>query len=160
MGKQFVEKTIDGETYLFFYLRPRISVSLLGRISKIIGPTLGAALPEKDIKISEIMDMDISIGNITKIFFDRLDCNEIQDLIDVLFTQVSHKGKGPLSQENTYDELFSGKLKHLAKVVGISLEVQYGDFFGEKNVIEGLLDRAKQDIIKPKVMKNNTIREI
>ncbi|GAF85850.1 unnamed protein product, partial [marine sediment metagenome] len=47
MGKQPVEKTIDGETYLFFLLRPRISVPLLARISKMVGPTLGAAFPEK-----------------------------------------------------------------------------------------------------------------
>jgi len=160
MGKQFIEKIIDGETYLFFYLRPRNSVSLLGRISKIIGPTLGAALPEEDIKISDIMDVDISIGNITRVFFDRLDCNEIQEIIDVLFTQVSHKGKGPLSQDNTYDDLFSGKLKHLAKVVGASLEVQYGDFFGGKSVMEGLLERAKRDTIKPKAMENNMTQEI
>jgi len=160
MGKQPIEKTIDGETYLFFLLRPRISVPLLARISKIIGPTLGAAFPEKSMKISEIMDVDISIGNITKVFFEKLNPGEIQEIIDILFTQVSHKGKGPLSQENTYDDLFSGRLKHLAKVVGTSIEVQYADFFGEKSVMEGLLDKAKQDVIKPQATENNTIQEI
>jgi len=144
MGKNnYQEKKIDGEFYIFTMLKPRISLSLLSRIIKIIGPPLGKAFSSK-IKVKEILDAEINIGESIIELADRFNDTEIQDIIDILFTQITHKGEGALSQQPTYEKLFSGKLKHLFKVVKVALEVQYADFLEGKDALALILQKSKE----------------
>ena len=142
MGQnKFQEKEIDGELYIFTMLRPRVSISLLKRIIKLFGPTIGKTFPEA-IKIKDILDANIHIGDALTEFSERLDDKEVQDMIDILFTQVQHKGEGILSNQLAFDNLFTGRIKHLFKVVLKAVEVQYADFLPEgedplKAIIEG-----------------------
>jgi len=136
MGKEPVEKTIGKETYIFYYLAPRISTKVLVKLTKIVGPALGAVFPEdKSIKINDILDMDIKIGDAISILVDKIDADETQMIIDTLFTSIICKGRGKLSEEGVYNELFTGDLKLLFIILKESLEVQYGSFFGESNVL-------------------------
>jgi len=63
MGKKFFEHEIDGEYYTFFMLRPRISLSLLIKMFKIIGPGIGKAFPQ-EVKVKNVLDSDINIGGL------------------------------------------------------------------------------------------------
>jgi len=139
MGQKFIEKEIDGESYIFTMLRPRISTKLLVKIIKIIGPSVGKAF-NKEVKIKNILDINIDIGSAVMTLCERIDEDNVQNIIDTLFTQVQHKGKGILSNIQAYEELFSGRLKHLFNVVKASLEVQYADFFDGKEGLEEFLN--------------------
>lgn len=136
MGKEPIEKTIEKETYIFYYLTPRISIKVLVKLTKLFGPALGAAFPEdKSIKIKDILDMDIKIGDAINMLIEKIDANETQIIIDTLFASIICKGRGKLSEEAVYNELFTGDLKLLFIILKESLEVQYGNFFGESNVL-------------------------
>ncbi len=139
MGQKLIEKEIDGEFYIFTMLRPRVSTKLLVRFIKIIGPSIGKAFHE-EVKIKEIFDINIDIGNAIMALCQNIDEENVQNIIDILFTQVQHKGKGVLSNNQAYDELFSGKLKHLFNVVKAAFEVQYADFFSGKEEAEDFLN--------------------
>jgi len=144
MGKNnYKEKEIDGDFYIFTLLKPRISLALLSRLVKIIGPPLGKAFPA-NIKIKEILDANIDIGGAVIELANRFNDKEVQDIIDILFTQVAHKGEGILSQELTYEKLFAGRIKHLFKVVSASLEVQYADFLEGKDALATILQKSRE----------------
>ena len=130
-----VKKVIDGEEYTFCLLPPKQSIRLLTRILKIVGPALGGAVSGGDIE--SIMDADIDTGMIISQLCSRLDENDVEHIIDALLSQVIHKGSGDLSR--VFDQHFAGRLPHLFKVVGVALEVQYGDFFAGKLDIGSLL---------------------
>jgi hypothetical protein len=134
MGRQPIEKEIDGEQYTFCFLNPRLSIDLLTRIAHIIVPSISSGY-KGDIDINTIMDSKIDINSIVTELFKKINSNEILSIIDVLFTQVIHKGEGRLSDRIAFDKLFTGNLKHLFKVVKESLEAQYADFFGEKDAL-------------------------
>lgn len=143
MGQRYKEIKIDGDFYIFTMLEPKISLSLLSRLAKIIGPPIGKAFP-KEVKIKEILDANINISDAIVELSNRFNDIEIQDIIDILFTQVSHKGEGPLSDEVTYKKLFSGKLKRLFKVVKAALEVQYADFLEGKDALTEIIKKSKK----------------
>lgn len=161
MGNEIqpVVKTIDGEEYTFYRLPPRHSTKILVKILKMLGPSVGSGFKEEKIKVRSVLDVDIDIGKIITTFFDKLDLDELQGIIDVLFTTIIHKGEGQLSNEATYTKLFQGKQAHLYKVLFSSLEVEYGNFFGES---KGLRDVYKE-IMKEMAQENqpigNTIQE-
>jgi len=143
MGKKFVEKEIDGEVYTFYMLKPRISLNLLSKIVKLIGPCIGKAFPN-EVKIKEILEANINIGDAVTMFADKFDDDRVQNIIDVLFSQVLHKGEGSLSDETVYSNLFSGRIKHLFKVVLKAMEVQYADFLDGKDFLATILQKSKE----------------
>jgi hypothetical protein len=143
MGKKYKEIKIGNEEYIFTMLKPRISISLLTKIIRIIGPSLGKAFPN-EIKIKNILEADINIGNSIIEFSNKLDDLQIQEIINILFTQVQHKGEGKLSNELAFNNLFSGKLKHLFKVVKAALEVQYADFLEGEDALALILQKSTE----------------
>jgi len=155
MGKQIVKKEIDGAKFTFYYLIPRISTKLLIRLIKIIGPSFGKAFPDSDVKLKDIADIDIQIGPAVDALICRFDEDEVQDIIDILLATVLHEGQGNLGEEAARNELFTGNLSFMFKVVGAALEVQYTDFFGGKLELKNIIQKTKE-IIKEDV---NTIQE-
>lgn len=139
MGKQPVEKVIEGDTYTFYMLPPRVSVVVLIKLTKIIGPALGAAFPkDKTIKIKDILDMDINIGDAINMLVEKIDATETQNIIDIIFENTLCKGRGKLIDEAVYTELFTGNIKLLFTILKEGLGVQYGNFFAGSNVLEEL----------------------
>jgi len=145
MGNRAIEKEIDGEVYSFFMLRPRKSLSLLSKIVKLLGPSIGKAF-STEVKVKDIMDANINIGDSVIAFSNQFDDDRVQNIIDILLSQVHHKGKGELSNDAVYDELFSGKIKHLFKVVLKAMEVQYADFFGDEDFLGTIIRKSKDQI--------------
>lgn len=145
MGKQPQEITIDGETYIFAMLKPRFSSPLLVRVLRILAPSMGKAY-SGPIKLKEILDTPIDIGAAITELSLRLNEKEVQEIIDLLFTQVIHKGHGSLSNEAVIDELFSGRIKHMFKVVKTALEVQYADFLEGRDLLQAVQEESKKMI--------------
>lgn len=141
MGNQIdtIREIIDGEAYTFAYLPPRIALSLLSKIIKLIGPSIGAIANDADD--GEIDEKEINVGEAARLLCDRLDENEIMSMINTLLSQVTHEGKGDVIK--SFDVIFTGRIRHLFSVVKKSLEVQYADFFDGKGVVEGLKGLAK-----------------
>ena len=156
-----IEKTIDGVAYTFYYLKPRISFAVLSKIVKIIGPALGSTLenvPDEDIAKIKEGDLDVNLGElnfskVVKLFLENFSTNEVQQIVDTLLEQVLYNKGNVLAH---YDDLFTGRLKHLFKVVKIALGVQYADFFEGSSVTSGLLNMVAQ----ARPLNENTIQEI
>jgi len=146
MGRKgYQEITIDDEEYMFTMLKPRVSLSLLTKLLKLLGPSLGKAFPNT-IKIKQLLDADINVGSALIELSNKITYEENQTIIDTLFTQVSHKGQGTLSNIKAYDELFSGRILHLFKVVKTALEVQYADFLEGRDALETLISKSKETL--------------
>ena len=75
-----------------------------------------------------------------------MDSDEVQDIIDILFTQVMHKGSGELSNEIAYSECFDGRQKHLFKVVKTALEVQYADFLEGEDALAVIIQKVQHQM--------------
>lgn len=143
MGRKAENREIDGEIFTITMLRPRLSLALLTKLFKIIGPPIGKAFPH-EIKVKEILDAGINLGGAISELSNRMSDTELQSIIDILFTQVMHKGMGVLSNITAYDELFSGRMKFLFKVVTIALEVQYADFFEGEDALAVIIRKSKE----------------
>jgi hypothetical protein len=134
-----VEKIIDGEQYTFCQLPAKKSLKLLTRLTRIVGPSLGAALgtsSEGAVGIKAMLDRHLDLGAVVAALCDRLEENEVEAIVDTLLSQVIHAGQGEVSQK--FDVLFAGRLPHLFKVLGAALQLEYGDFLAGGGVTAAL----------------------
>jgi len=129
MGKEPVEKIIEGEEYTFYYLDPDTSIDVLEKIIKLIGPSIGSAFSkEENINIKDIMNLNINIGDAIATLSHNISAKETKYIIKILCKNIFCKGRGKLSDIVVYNDLFTGNLKLLFKILVIAFEVQYGDF--------------------------------
>ena len=92
---------------------------------------------DDDNKILEkLLDSEISLEKVIGLLCANINEDEVQSIIDSLFNQVIHKGKGHVIK--AYDELFTGNLLHLTKVLAASIGVQMGDFLAGKSAMENM----------------------
>jgi len=136
MGNQPIHKTIDGENFIIAYLDPDTAIDLLCKIATMVVPTIGSGFKGQNIDIDSVIDKKIDISLVIDQFFKNFNSTEVKNIIKTLLSQVIHKGEGNLSDYNSYNKLFSGRLKFLFKVVYSCLEVQYADFFDGKDLKE------------------------
>ena len=149
--KEPVTKIIDDEEYTFYYLSPRISYPLAIKIAKIVAPALGSmldstknnpGLQEKlDINdekeaLENLLDSTINLEKVISLLCANINEDEVQGIIDALFNQIIHKGKGHVIK--AYDALFTGRLLHLTKVLSAAIGVQLGDFLAGKSAMENM----------------------
>jgi len=148
MAREAVEKTIDEEVYTFHQMDPMTSVLILTKILKITGTSIGKATEQMakggidnlmDAKVDDVV-RKMDIGEIVASLCDRLDENEIKQIILAMTSQVHHKGQGEISK--CFSVHFKGRIMHLIKVIGVAMEVEYADFFGEGSVLQGFLRQA------------------
>lgn len=152
MAREAVEKTIDDEVYTFHQMDPMTSILTLTKILKITGTSIGKATEQMaNSGIENLMDADVDdvvrkmdIGEIVASLCDRLDENEIKQIILAMTSQIHHKGQGEVSK--AFNILFKGRIMHLIKVVGAAMEVEYADFFGEGSVLQGFLRQAATNL--------------
>ena len=66
-----VEKDIDGRSYTFYYLKPKIAFIVLSKIVKIIGPALSSVFSGLgDDEIDRLKDGDLDV-DIKEVDFDK-----------------------------------------------------------------------------------------
>jgi len=119
--KEPVERTIDGRVYTFYRMSPMKSVEMIPKILNLLGPGLVEALNSKGLV------GDVNVGALVGGLFGKLDSNNLKDIVNGMLEQVHAKGKGEVSQH--FDELFTGDVKHLFKVVFEAMKVEYSCFF-------------------------------
>ena len=113
-------REIDGHTYTVTQLPPRRAMRLLRRLAALIAPAFGGAGDGKVAKF-DFSGLASALGGLRDEEFDLI-VNEL-----LAMAQVDGKDLLPI-----FDLTFQGALPTLFKVLGFALEVQYGDFFGDR----------------------------
>jgi len=129
MGREAVDKIIDGTNYTITQFGATKSMKLLTRLSKIVGEPLGEIASGFDSK-KNLLDQEFDgkmIGHAVKALVDNLDEDHVVDTLKQLLSCVLHNGA---TLDKTFDIHFQGRLGHMFKVVFAALEVQYKDFLG------------------------------
>lgn len=152
MARETVERDIDGEVYTFHQMDPMASVIILTKILKMTGTSLGKAADQvaksgidnlMDAEVQEVVEK-MDMGSIVASLCERLDENDIRQIIITMLEQVTCKGKGEVSK--CFNVHFKGRVSHLLKVVKVALEVEYADFFGEGSVLQGFLRQTATNL--------------
>lgn len=104
----------------------RRNLSILIDLSKVVGPTIAAALGG-DGKAANILDANIDIGGIADTLFSSMDKKVTIDLIRDL-TSATHINDRALDDKE-FDRVFAGQdLWLLPKVLAFVVEVNFGNF--------------------------------
>lgn len=120
---------IDGTEYEFYLLPVKEQLRLSTRFFKLglapIGKLLAAVASQKG-KLADIFKTDFDFGAVLGLIADRLDEEEVLQIVESLLTSVRIASK-PV----TLDGNFQGKLTVLFKVLGEALQENFADFFAE-----------------------------
>ena len=139
MGRKEEIREIDKEKYTFYRLPPRESLKVLTKITKILGGAAGKAVSSATSS-KNLLDK-IDAGSIIGGIADRLDEDEVMQIVDTMLSTVVHTGEGEVSK--AFDTLFQGRITHLLKVLKVALEVEYQDFFGVESGLKNIITKAK-----------------
>lgn len=124
---------IDGVTYEFCHISPRLLNKLLIRALKLIGKPLAAGM---DTEIGE--NRDEMLTAILTMVFDAADEDVIDSIIFDILSETICVGKGNVKEK--FDLVFKGKFIHMWKVVAHALKFYFSDFFEEgSSVISQLM---------------------
>ena len=140
-----VEKVVDGKKYLFHRLPVSLSLKILIRISKIIGPVMGSVFDGlgDDVPgtMKELLDSDIDFSKITTSLFSTIDEDITISTIQELLAHVMYEGS---KVSDIFEVHFQKDIPHLLKLVGVALEVEYGNFFVEGGLISAIRNQNNQ----------------
>lgn len=119
MREYQVTKLIDGENYTITTLPPTMALKLLTRLVKLIGEPMSMLYGDSEAKVASVLPKAVNALAM------RLNEDEVLGLTQELLKGVLYRG-----QNIQFELHFQGRLGHLFKVLGATLEVQYGDFLG------------------------------
>jgi hypothetical protein len=149
--RETVEKAIDGELYLFQQFNTTTSLKVLAKLTRLLGEPLILALgalgikppppaPKLDanglpppaatvVETPKLIDREFDGSAMAKAvtaLVERLDEDEVALLVKKLASEGVTCGGQPI----VFDEHYAGNFGRLFKVLGVALEVQYGNFLG------------------------------
>ncbi len=125
MPKEMIKKPIDGHEYLIGQLTTTKQLKLLARLNRVLLGPLGNLAGDTDKEI-ELSKMKFDVKAACEALAANLTEDVVVQIVVELMEPVMRDGK-PID----FDTDFQGEMKHLFKVVGASMEAQFGDFFGE-----------------------------
>jgi len=134
--KNFVTKTVDGETYQIEQFATTKALNVLSDLVKIVGEPLALAVSGSTLSSEEQSRI---LGMAVSAMAQRMDKNTVVALVKTLIESCL-KGEGA---KINFELEFQGKLGHLFKLVYAVLEVQYGSFLGELLGRAGELAKTK-----------------
>jgi hypothetical protein len=147
------QKTIDGIGYTFFRHMPKSSFKLFNRLMKIIAPTIAAGVGEST-SFKDAYDKDINLADAVKVLCQRMDEQEIDNIVGIILSKVMHNGSNEKSVKaagncrDNFDAAFINQsVVHIYKVILQALKVEYDTFFVEGAGIGTIVDKAK-DLIR------------
>ena len=135
MARSKIEKTIDETEYTIYQRNATESLKLLTNLVKLFGVPLSKALdvgsledikgllPSEDGEDGEGSKIDIS--SLVSSLAERLDDDKVVKLVKTILSQTMQGGK---EADKHFDDIFSGRLKHLLSVVIEVLKVEYTAF--------------------------------
>lgn len=146
MGREPVEKIIDGEKYRFMLMKPTESLDMMTKLSDIFGPAISKLFASFDKNDMDKTNVDTALlGDAIAVLCSRMNEGRVSSVVKVFTKEIislgseGHKGSGQIN-DTVFEEHFQGRLLHLAKVFISCLEVQYADFF---DVFKGKLGFLK-----------------
>jgi hypothetical protein len=135
MGREPVEKTIDGEKYRFMLMKPTESLDIMTKLADVFGPSISKLFASFD-KNNDKINVDTALlGESIAVLCSSMNEGRVSDIVKIFTRNVislSSEGGKPGSGQITdvvFEDHFQGRLLHLAKVFLACLEVQYADFF-------------------------------
>lgn len=138
MSREIEQREIDGAVYEFQQFRTTVSLTVLSKLSKLLGEpimvALGAVLKGGKGKagLKNLLEMDLdpdALAKAVRVLIDGMDDVKVVALVQQLATEGILCDHKPLKASD-FDFHFAGRLSHLVNVVKAQLEVQYGNFFG------------------------------
>lgn len=149
--KEAKEAVIEGVTYKVMPLLTSEGLIILTRLTKLMAPAAAAGLGgETD---AEGVDEELNIGRAVAALAASLEEAQTLDTIKRLVSEqrVQHTNPEGNMVPLRFDHHFSGDYKALFQVVKLSLEVNFGDFFG---VVGGLFKEALATELVKKAAKS------
>jgi hypothetical protein len=129
-------KEINGVKYEVFMLPPKISLSLMEDLGKVLGPAFGALVDRSfSSQTGDALDSEVSFTGAAKLLFQNLEKGMMQDVI-LKLASVTHADGTPL--DKIWEVHFLGKMGSLFKWLGFALRTQYSDFLEEVGIASGL----------------------
>ena len=143
MSRETQFREIDGIKYVCTMMPATVAHKTLLQLTEVVGRPVLLAVAKAVGNDELLLDELVETG--THALFERLNPSVGEDLILDLLQGVRVEGVGELSRKDVFDNHFRGRIFHLYKVLGFSVEVNFRDFFDEllsqqlkKNVGAGL----------------------
>ena len=137
MGIETKTRAIDGTKYAVTTFPARRGLKLQVTLVRTLGPALSElmkAVP-KGVSTKNLLNVDVKLEHVAGALataFSGLSEEEFMALVMRLLESTSREGAE--ITEETFDLDFSGNYMHVYKVLWFVLEVNYGDFFGERGL--------------------------
>lgn len=138
MAIETKEKAIDGKRVTVTQLPARRALKLQTKLVKLLGSSVAALVSGS--KGSMTMELDpTTLAVAMEKLADHLDEEQFAQLVREVLqsTRVDNQELN----DAVFDLLFAGNFLFMYKVIGFTLQVNYGDFFGEGG-IGGLLTKV------------------
>jgi hypothetical protein len=120
------EKVIEGAKYYVSQFPARRALKLKTRLVKLLAPSLFTMAG----KGGNILDAELgsdSIGKAVNMLVERLDENDLENLIMELLCMTRREGKEITPQY--FDMVYAGNFQELYEALYFVLEVNFGSFF-------------------------------
>lgn len=132
MARSKIEKTIDKTEYTIYQRNATESLKLLTNLVKLFGVPLSKALDVGSVEdIKNLLPSEdgegskIDISSLVSSLAERLDDDKVVKLVKTILSQTMQGGK---EADKHFDDIFSGRLKHLLSVIIEVLKVEYTAF--------------------------------
>lgn len=130
-----VEKEIDGRTYIVSPLPATKGLAVLTRIIKVVGPSIGEIGD-----IETVMSSDLTL--VLKGLSERLDETVVSGVVSDLLSTVQVRADGRYTElARIIDTEFAGRIGRMLRLLGVCLEVNFGDFFGAGGLQSSIMKR-------------------
>lgn len=149
MDLNIKEKEINGNMYYVRPFPPLEALGLLGDLQVIVSSGIGKAVDE-DGNNTNVLDKNINVGAVIAGIGQNLKGSKLVEMAQRIVNQdyVSVKcvdaDDAVRLDKKVFNNLFTGQLKTLFKVMYFVLEVNYADFFEDVPDLTGLLKKLQE----------------
>lgn len=143
------DKVINGNNYTVTQMTARKALALQAKLMKLLGPSAGVMLSQAGKSAEEA---EKCLPQAIIMLVNQLDERTFDSLVMELMQGV-RKDNFELTPQ-VLDMEFAGNLNTLFLVLQFVLEVNFGDFFAQGGILNGLLDSKKE--ISPLLKKEFT----
>jgi len=136
------EKTIDGHKVTVTQFPAWTAFNLQIKVIGLLGPSLItglSGLKTLDFDLGNLNDEDFNFEKIGKAFtelFTKLTPEVSESIVRELIVSTRVDGQ-EIANDDIFDDIFSGKLDLMFKVVGYAVQVNYKSFLGLLNTGKG-----------------------
>ncbi len=137
------EVKIGDLTFRITQMPSRKALRMFTRLSKLVGPALGALKPgtggKEGLGLDSKLD-DIGLGEALAVLCDQLDEDDVDAIFEAFgeFSTVNQGGKSWPKVKDVFDVLFAGQLHVAFQWLGHSLRVNFSSFLGDGRLSSAL----------------------